>query len=322
MTRSFLLPAAYLADQIAGDPEWLPHPVRLMGSAISKGEKLLRKPDQSDASDFVAGAALTVTVVLTSYFLTKLLIAQAYRRSKFLGLITEIVLGWTCLADRNLRDEASLVLDALDAEEISIARRRLARIVGRDTKSLEVQEISRAVIETLAESACDGIVAPLFYMSVGGVPLAMAYKAINTLDSMIGHADDRYFYFGKAAARLDDTANFLPARLTALAIVAASGLSKANARDAGKVWLRDGNRHKSPNAGQPESAMSGALGVRLGGGNFYEGHFNPAEPIGEEFLAPKPRHARKAIRIVSTVALLGLGAGVVMGALVRSMRSK
>jgi adenosylcobinamide-phosphate synthase len=322
MNCCFLLPAVYLADQVAGDPEWLPHPVRLMGYAISKGEKLLRKPDQSDKSELVAGAALTVTVVLTSYFLTKVLIVQAYRRSKLLGLVTEIAIGWTCLAARNLRDEASLVLEALDAEDVSTARRRLARIVGRDTENLDAHEISRAVIETLAESASDGIVAPLFYMSVGGVPLAMAYKAINTLDSMIGYADDRYFYFGKAAARLDDAANFLPARMTALAIVGASEVSKTQTCDAKRIWLRDGNKHNSPNAGHPESAMSGALGVRLGGGNFYEGEFISAEAIGEEFPKPQPRDARKAIRITSTVALLGIGVGVLLGVLLRSMRSR
>jgi adenosylcobinamide-phosphate synthase len=322
MNRSFLLPAVYVADQIAGDPEWLPHPVRLMGWAITKGESLLRRPDQSRESELVAGATLTVTAVVTSYLLTRLIIAGAHRRSKLLGSVTEIALGWTCLAARNLQDEASLVMAALDAEEIPTARSRLARIVGRDTRNLDVHEISRAVIETVAESASDGIVAPLFYMSVGGVPLAMAYKAVNTLDSMIGHADDRYFYFGKAAARLDDAANFLPARLTALAIVAASRLSKGNAGDSWKVWLRDGNRHKSPNAGQPESAMAGALGVRLGGGNFYEGEFIPAEPIGEEFPAPQPWHVRKGIRITSTVALLGLGGGMLFGALLRSRRSR
>jgi adenosylcobinamide-phosphate synthase len=320
MNRPLLLPAVYLADQIAGDPEWLPHPVRLMGLAITKGEKLLRRPEQNEGSELVAGVALTVTVVAVSYFLTRLIIAQAYRRSKLAGLFTEIALGWTCLAARNLRDEAFLVLAALDADDIPTARSRLARIVGRDTRNLDVHEVSRAVIETLAESSCDGVVAPLFYMSLGGVPLAMAYKAVNTLDSMIGHADDRYFYFGKAAARLDDVANLLPARLTALAIVAASKLSNGNACDARRVWLRDGNRHKSPNAGQPESAMSGALGVRLGSGNFYDGEFVPAEPIGEEFPLPNPRHARQAIRIVSTVALLGLGAGILMSALFRSRR--
>jgi adenosylcobinamide-phosphate synthase len=322
MNRSLLLPAVYLADQIAGDPEWLPHPVRLMGWTITKGEKLLRQPDQSDESELIAGVALTLTVVATSYFLTRVIIAEAYRCSKLLGSATEIVLGWTCLAARNLHDEASLVLAALDAGDIPIARRRIARIVGRDTENLDVHEISRAVIETLAESACDGVVAPIFYMSAGGVPLAMAYKAINTLDSMIGHADNRYFYFGKVAARLDDAANFLPARLTALAIVVVSSLSNVNAHDARKIWLRDGNKHKSPNAGQPESAMSGALGVRLGGGNFYEGEFTPAESIGEEFPAPQPRHARKAIRIVSTVALLGLGAGILISALFRSRANR
>ena len=322
MNPSLLLPAVYLADRLAGDPEWLPHPVRAMGWGITKGENLLRRPDQNAGKELIGGAALTVTIVLSSYFLTRLIIVRAYRHSKLLGLITEIALGWTCLAARNLRDEASDVLAALDAVDFSMARRRLARIVGRDTENLDAHEISRAVIETLAESSCDGIVAPLLYMSLGGVPLAMAYKAINTLDSMIGHADDRYFYFGKAAARLDDAANFLPARMTALAIVGVSKVSKTNTCDATKIWLRDGNKHKSPNSGQPESAMSGALGVRLGGGNFYEGEFISADPIGVEFPKPQPRDARKAIRITSTVALLGLGAGVLLGALLRSMRSR
>jgi adenosylcobinamide-phosphate synthase len=322
LRRSLLLPAVYLADQIAGDPEWLPHPVRLMGWAITKGEELLRRPDQSSEKELLAGAALTAMVVIASYILTQQTIARAYRRSRLWGSVTEIALGCTCLAARNLHDEASLVLAALDAGDISLARRRLARIVGRDTKSLNVHEISRALIETIAESASDGVIAPLFYMTVGGVPLAMAYKAINTLDSMIGHADGRYFYFGKAAARLDDAANFIPAKLTSLAIVAASRLSQARAHDAWRVWLRDGNKHKSPNAGQPESAISGALGVRLGGGNFYKHEFVPAEPIGQEFPKPQPRHARKAVRIISTVALLGLGAGVLVTALLQVKRSR
>jgi adenosylcobinamide-phosphate synthase len=322
MNRCSLLPAAYLTDRVAGDPEWLPHPVRLMGWAITKGEKLLRRRDQSDESELLAGTALAATVVTASYFLTRLTIAAAYRRSKMLGSLTEIALGWTCLAARNLQDEALLVLAALDAGDILLARSRLARIVGRDTERLDIHEIGRAVIETVAESASDGVVAPFFYMSLGGVPLAMAYKAVNTLDSMIGHADDRYFYFGKAAARLDDVANFVPARLTALAIVAASRLSKANAGDAWKVWLRDGNKHKSPNAGQPESSMAGALRVRLGGGNYYDGELIPAEPMGGEFPAPQPKHARKAIRIASAVALLSLGAGVLLNALLRPRRSE
>ncbi len=322
MNRCLLLPAVHLTDEMAGDPEWLPHPVRLVGWAITRGEALLRKPDQSPKTEMLAGAALTATIVAATYFLTRRIIAMAYRHSKFIGSLTEIVLGWTCLAARNLQDEAALVLTALEAEDILLARRRLARIVGRDTENLDTQEISRAVIETVAENASDGVAAPLFYMSLGGVPLSMAYKAVNTLDSMIGHADDRYFYFGKTAARLDDAANFVPARLTALAIVADSLLSKAEARNAWRIWLRDGNNHKSPNAGQPESAMAGALGVRLGGGNFYQGKFIAAELIGEEFQSPRPADARKAIRIVSTVALLGLGTGVLLCAYFRPRRGK
>jgi adenosylcobinamide-phosphate synthase len=315
MNRSFLLPAVYLADQFASDPEWFPHPVRIMGSAITNGEALLRRPGQSAKTEFLAGAALAAAVVTASYFFTRLAISAAYRRSKVFGQITEITLGWTCLAARNLQNEASLVLDAVDAADLSLARRRLARIVGRDTANLDVHEISRAVIETLAESASDGVVAPILYLSLGGVPLAMAYKAVNTLDSMIGHADERYFYFGKAAARFDDAANFLPARLTALAIVIASRVTADNPRSAWNIWLRDRDMHKSPNAGQPESAMAGALRVRLGGGNFYDGEFTPAGPMGEEFQPPQPCDARKAIRIVSAVALLGLGAGLLLSAL-------
>jgi adenosylcobinamide-phosphate synthase len=322
MNRCVLLPAAYLTDRLAGDPEWFPHPVRLMGWTITRGETLLRRPGQCEVTALLAGAALTAMVVSASYSLTRLIIIEAYRRSSLLGRLIETGLGWTCLAARNLQDEASLVVAALEAEDISVARQRLARIVGRDTENLDTHEICRAVIETLAESASDGVIAPLFYMGLGGVPLAMAYKAVNTLDSMIGHADARYFYFGKAAARLDDTANFIPARLTAFAIGAVSWWLKANGRDAWKVWLRDGNKHKSPNAGQPESAMAGALGVRLGSGNYYQGEFIPAEPIGIEFPPPQPQEARKAVRIVAAVAMLGLGVGALLSAVLRSRRDK
>jgi adenosylcobinamide-phosphate synthase len=322
MNRCLLLPAVFAADSFAGDPEWFPHPVRIMGWAITRGEALLRHPDQNHESQLLAGAALTTAIATTSYLVTRLVIARAYRHSKILGWLTELTLGWTCLAARNLQDEASFVIAALDSGDIEMARHRLARIVGRDTIHLDAHEISRAVIETLAESASDGVIAPFFYMSLGGVPLAMAYKAVNTLDSMIGHADDRYFYFGKAAARLDDAANFVPARVTALATVAAFSISAAgDPRNAWKIWLRDGRKHKSPNAGQPESAMAGALKVRLGGGNSYAGEFIPAETIGEEFPAPQPEDARRAIRIVSVVTLLGLGAGVLLQALFRIRRS-
>jgi adenosylcobinamide-phosphate synthase len=193
------------------------------------------------------------------------------------------------------------------------AQQRLARVVGRDTQHLDAHEISRAVIETVAESCSDGVIAPLFYMALGGVPLAMAYKTINTLDSMIGHTDKRYFYFGKVAARLDDVANFLPSRLTALGITVTAaiveGASSATALD---TWLVDGMKHNSPNAAQPESAMSGALQVCLGGENFYNGEALAAPLIGERFSRPSAQLARRAIRMVATVSAVGAVTALLM----------
>jgi adenosylcobinamide-phosphate synthase len=306
MSRRKALVAAYLFDWIAGDPEWFPHPVRLIGKGVEGGERILRRPDQTPAVEFAAGGALTLGLVASVYFGTARTVAWAKSRSRILGFVTETLLTWTCLASRSLHDEASAVVTALGADHIVQARRRLARIVGRDTQHLDAQEISRAVIETVAESCSDGVIAPLFYMAIGGVPLAMAYKTINTLDSMIGHTDERYFYFGKLAARLDDVANFLPARLTALGItVSAIAIKDANPSAALDTWFRDGMSHKSPNAGQPEAAMAGALQARLGGENRYDGEPVASPLLGENFSRPSAQKATQAIQIVAAVSALG-----------------
>lgn len=308
------LTVAYVFDWIAGDPEWLPHPVRLIGKGIVEGERLLRRPDQAPLVEFAAGGALTFGLVTAVYAATAKTIAWTNKGGCALKFVTEALLAWTCLASRSLHDESSAVVVALEARDRVLARQRLARIVGRDTQQLNVEEISRAVIETVAESCSDGVIAPLFYLAIGGVPLAMAYKTINTLDSMIGHTDERYFFFGKVAARLDDAANFLPARLTALGITAvASMVEGASSITALDTWLRDGMRHKSPNAGQPESAMSGALQVRLGGENFYEGKLAETPVIGERFVRPSTPEAKQAIRIVAIVSVLGAIAAVLLG---------
>ena len=287
--------AACILDWIAGDPEWFPHPVRLMGRCTQLAEAMLRRPGQSSRHELIAGAALTTGVVGISYFVA----AKATARG--LG----VLLAWNCLASRNLVDESLSVIRALKQEDLPLARQRVSRIVGRDTQALDHSELHRALIETLAESTCDGIVAPLFYMAIGGVPLAMAYKAVNTLDSLIGHADQRYLYFGKVAARLDDLANYLPSRLTALAIAGTAGLVRnSSGASAVRTWRRDGNKHKSPNAGQPESAMAGALRVRLGGLNTYGGEPITAPLLGEEFEQPRLHHAKQALRLVTTVSLL------------------
>jgi adenosylcobinamide-phosphate synthase len=298
-----VIAAAYFLDWIAGDPEWFPHPVRLMGRSIEIAETLLRRPGQSHRRELAAGATLTASLVAVAYLGTAK--ASAWPAA-------ELLLGWTCLASRSLVDESLAVIHALEREDLPLARQRLARIVGRDTQALSDTEIHRALIETLAESACDGIVAPLMYMAIGGVPLAMTYKAINTLDSMIGHADERYFYFGKAAARLDDLANYLPSRVTAFSIAIAAGSLSGF-----RIWWRDGRKHKSPNAGQPESAMSGALRVRLGGENTYAGEPIAAPLIGAEFEPPHLHHAKRALNLVIAVSLLTASAAVALLAIHR-----
>jgi adenosylcobinamide-phosphate synthase len=306
MSSRAVMATAYLFDWIAGDPEWFPHPVRLIGKGVEEGERILRTPGQAPLVELAVGGVLTFSLVAATYMGTAKAIARMRRRGRIWGFVTETLLAWTCLASRSLHDEASAVVTSLEGGNVVLAQQRLARIVGRDTQHLDAHEICRAVIETVAESCSDGVIAPLFYIAVGGVPLAMAYKTINTLDSMIGHADERYFYFGKIAARLDDVANFLPSRLTALGITAAAvtvrGARCATALD---TWLDDGRKHNSPNAGQPESAMSGALQVRLGGENFYNGAPASAPLIGERFSRPLTQQTKQAIRIAATVSALG-----------------
>jgi len=305
MSSRNVLAAAYLFDWIAGDPQWFPHPVRLIGRGIDEGERVLRRPGQTHAAELAAGGVLTLGMVVVAYLSTAKTIAWMKERDRRLGFVAETLLAWTCLASRSLHDEASAVVNALEKHDIVLARQRLSRIVGRDTQSLSEQEISRAVIETVAESCSDGVIAPLFYMALGGVPLAMSYKAVNTLDSMIGHADDRYFYFGKIAARLDDVANFVPSRLTALGIITAALIEDASSTAALETWRRDGAKHKSPNAGQPESAIAGALQVRLGGENYYAGELLASPLIGEEFARPTAQKAKQSIRMVAVVSVVG-----------------
>ena len=286
--------AAYCLDWIAGDPQNAPHPVRVIGKAISTGERWLRRR-ASPASEFLRGAALTSAIAGGSWLIARL----AVRAS---GACGEVLLAWTTLATRSLLDESAAVLDALDRGELVLARKRLAMIVGRDTEWLDEPEILRAVIETLAEGLCDGIVAPMVYLVIGGVPLACAYKAVNTLDSMIGHPEPPYRYFGRAPARLDDLANFVPARVAVIAIVAAAFVTRRSASRAWLVFRRDGDRHPSPNAGQVEAAMAGALGVRLGGMNTYEGKPAPKPVLGSEGRRATRADARAALRIAGVAS--------------------
>ncbi len=305
--------AAYALDWCAGDPEWLPHPVRLMGWSIDALERALRRRGSGRRFELAAGGLVAVGVPVLSALSVYALLRHLRGNHPAIAIVSEVWLASTCLSTRNLLDEAAEVMRALESGNLQRARLRVGRIVGRDTEELGEEEICRALVETLAESLSDGIVAPLFYLAIGGAPLAMAYKAVNTLDSMIGHKDEKYLYFGRVAARMDDVANYVPARISALLLcLAAELISQASGTRAGKVWLRDGGKHDSPNAGQVEAAMAGLLGVRLGGTNRYAGEVIASPHVGEEFPLPNCKDARRAWKAVGLASLLGFGGALLL----------
>ena len=295
---------AYALDWLIGDPVWLPHPVRWMGRMISGGESQLRRLTHTPSSEFVAGLVLTLVVVGTFGFGSRILLRWLGVWNSKLAFAVSVYLAASTLATRSLLDEARAVRRFLLNDDLPSARQQVARIVGRDTQELDEGEVTRAVIETLAESASDGIVAPMFYLAIGGVPAALAYKAINTLDSMIGHPDSHYEFFGKCAARLDDVASFIPARVTALLFVCAAWTLHLDLRGARRIMKRDGAKHKSPNAGRPEAALAGALGVRVGGTNFYDGQRQDGQYLGDVHRPLDDQSVRDALRLTGSVSVL------------------
>ena len=301
------LAAAYVLDLAFGDPPGMPHPVRMMGWVIAKGERLC-KPGTVAIQDLFKGSALAIFVVAKSWAAAWLALRVARSFSPSLGTGAELALGWTTLATGSLVSEAGAVVSALESGQIERARHALSTIVGRDTNDLDDPEIARAVIETVAESLCDGVIAPLFYLVLGSAPLAIAYKALNTLDSMIGHPEHPYTYFGRFAARCDDLANLVPARLTPLAIIAAAWLHAKSHRSAWHTWLSDGHKHPSPNAGQSEAAMAGALRVQLGGTNYYDGKPSTKPLLGSGYKLPTVADARRCLTVARFTSFLAFAA--------------
>ena len=295
---------AYALDWLIGDPTWLPHPVRWMGRMIKGGEGLLRRFSRAPSSEFIAGTVLTVIVVGVFGICSWIVLLWLRGVNPALAFIVSVFFAASTLATRSLLDEARNVRWFLLYGDLPSARQQVARIIGRDTQELDEPEVTRAVIETLAESASDGIVAPMFYLAIGGVPAALAYKAINTLDSMIGHRDKTFEFFGKCAARLDDVASFIPARVTALLLVCAAWTLHLDWRGALRIMRRDGAKHKSPNAGRPEAAMAGALGVRVGGTNFYDGERHDGQYLGDVHNPLDDQALRNALRLTGCVSLL------------------
>lgn len=263
--------AAYLLDGWVGDPRWLPHPVCGIGALIGKLERRLFPLARSRGAQLAAGILLVITVVATVTAMAWGVTALATAVHPWLGAAVHACGMALLLARRSLADAVLAVYRPLAADDLPAARAAAGLIVGRDTDGLPAAEVARAAIETAAENTADGVVAPLLYGLIGGLPLMAAYKAVNTLDSMVGYRNERYLYFGRAAARLDDLANWVPARLTGLAMVAAAWLLRAAPSRAWQVLRDDAGKHPSPNSGWPEAAAAGALGVRLGGTNHYGG---------------------------------------------------
>ncbi|KXG78918.1 adenosylcobinamide-phosphate synthase CbiB [Thermotalea metallivorans] len=296
----------YGADLLFGDPYWLPHPVRFIGRGIQGTENFLRKFCKGARAERIGGMVLTLLVVAAAYGTAYLLIYGGRRIHPHLASGIEAFLIFQILAAKSLDKESRKVYTQLRQGNLLGARKYLSYIVGRETRDLDEKEVARGAIETVAENISDGIIAPLFYIFIGGAPLGMAYKAVNTLDSMVGYQNDRYRYFGWASARLDDLANYIPARLTAILIVMASAFLGYNWRNAMKITKRDCRNHKSPNSGYPESAVAGALEIQIGGTNTYFGQkvFKPA--IGDPIRPLEKEDILRTIRIMYAASFLGL----------------
>ena len=303
----------FVLDTLFGDPPWLPHPVVLMGKAISALEKRLRaRLPQTPQGELLGGAVVAFTLPVGTFLLTSLVCLGAAKLSPWLGLAVQMFWCGQALAAKGLVQESTNVYRELTKPDLPAARTAVSRIVGRDTQALTAEGVTKAAVETVAENASDGVIAPLLYMLLGGAPLALTYKAINTMDSMVGYKNTQYLYFGRAAAKLDDVANYLPSRIAALLWVAAAALTGNDARSAWRIWRRDRRNHASPNSAQTESACAGALNVQLAGPAYYFGQYYPKPTIGDAVRPIEPEDIRRADRMMYAESLLALALGLVI----------
>ncbi|OGP15491.1 MAG: cobalamin biosynthesis protein CobD [Deltaproteobacteria bacterium GWA2_54_12] len=296
----------YILDLVIGDPERLPHPIRWIGNLVSALEKKLRKFAGTPGRERVAGVLLALLTVSAVYCLIFLLLFISYEVSPILCFIVSALFVWAGLSVKSLGAEAKGVLTALETGGIEAGRKRLSRIVGRDTGALDRKEVLRATVETVSENTSDGIIAPLFYLALGGPALMMAYKAVNTLDSMVGYKNAKYKNFGWFSARLDDAANYIPSRLAGVLAVSASFILGYNWKASARIMFRDGGKHPSPNSGVIEAAFAGALGVRFGGTSSYNGVPSTKPFIGDAVHSFEDSSIKSSIRLMGMTAFLML----------------
>ncbi len=304
-----LILISYIADFVFGDPHWFPHPVRLMGRLISFLEKTLNGNEHKTIQRFY-GAITVLAVIAISGICAYVIIELATKLHPVTGKIAWVFLAYTTLSIKDLVVHARAVRQMLAIKDIEEARERLSLIVGRDTQGLLEEGVIRTTLETIAESTTDGIIAPLFYLFLGGPVLAVMFKAVSTLDSMIGHKDERYLQFGWCAAKIDDIANFIPARIAGLLIPIAALFSGKDSVQSLRIMFRDGKKQDSPNSAISEAAMSGALGVRLGGTCSYSGRIVEHPYLGEQRRPISISLIKEAITISEVSSLLMLTVGI------------
>lgn len=303
----------FVLDAVFGDPAWLPHPVVYMGKAISALEKGLRaRLPKTPEGELWGGRILAFCLPVGTFALASLVCIGAAALHPLLGLAVQMFWCGQALAAKGLVQESMNVYRELTKPDLPAARIAVSRIVGRDTQALTAEGVTKAAVETVAENASDGVIAPLLYMLLGGAPLALTYKAINTMDSMVGYKNTQYLYFGRAAAKLDDVANYLPSRIAALLWVAAAALTGNDARNAWRIWRRDRRNHASPNSAQTESACAGALNVQLAGPAYYFGEYYPKPTIGDAVRPIEPEDIRRADRMMYAESLLALALGLLI----------
>lgn len=307
MNTAFLaLAAGYLLDLCFGDPHWLPHPVRLIGSLISFLDKKLRKDKESKSKQIRAGILTVILVIGITGGAAFCILFLAGLIHPVLQFVLESIMCYQMLATKSLKDESMKVYRELKKGDLAGARTAVSMIVGRDTDRLDGEGVAKAAVETVAENTSDGIIAPMFYMAFFGAVGGFVYKAVNTMDSMIGYKNDKYLYFGRAAAKLDDAVNYVPARLSALLMIAAAWLLGLNGKKAFQIWRRDRYNHASPNSAQTESVCAGALGVMLAGDAWYFGKLSRKKTIGDPGRKVVCEDIRTANRLLYAASALGI----------------
>ena len=301
------LAAGFILDLMIGDPRWLYHPVCLIGNLIAFLEKILRKIfPKTDKGELAAGIVEVILVCLLSGGIPFLILHILYGISVWAGFALETFWCYQLLATKSLKTESMKVYDRLKNGTLDEARYAVSMIVGRDTQSLTEEGVTKAAVETVAENASDGVIAPMFYMAIGGVWLMFLYKGINTMDSMVGYKNDKYLYFGRCAAKLDDVVNYIPARISAWLMILASACERMNWKNAEKIYKRDRYCHASPNSAQTEAVMAGALEVQLAGDAVYFGKVVKKPTIGDDIRPVEAEDIKRANHLMYLTSFLGL----------------